>query len=391
MKRLRHDLNYLTSAGLLAAALAAAATGIVAHLWDLNDFWYHTYSSYVMVGFALVHVWLNWGKMIRYARFRFSAQPERAPAASAAPAPQRLPVPHTTSHAPETVRPGIGRAMARMAVSRRGVLGLALGGIGGALVGRGLRQPPPIAQGADLGVVYHQWSKPGVIDVLGTVANWGQQPPLYKAYPDAPTIALPRPRLDGGLPTEEAISRRRSVRAYSSAPLTLDQLSRVLFMMGGINAERWGNRVRTAPSSGALYPIEAYVVVHNVAGLEPGVYHYGVQGHTLTLLRPGDFREQVVQQGLMQEFLGQSGVVIFLTIMLQRMRFKYQDRSYRYGLIEAGHLGQNIYLAATSIGLGACAVGAFMDDQINAMLGVDGIEEAALYMLTIGNVAPGEL
>lgn len=87
----------------------------------------------------------------------------------------------------------------------------------------------------------------------------------------------------------------------------------------------------------------------------------------------------------MQEFLGEANVVLFMTVIFQRMRFKYQDRTYRYGLIEAGHLGQNAYLAATSMGLGACAIGAFMDDDINAMLGVDGKNEAAIYMLAIGS------
>lgn len=386
MKRFQHDLNYLTSAGLLLAALASALTGIVAQLWDLNDFWYHTYASYIMVAFALTHVWINWRKMIGYARFRFRKR--RAPYARrvivddgydrAAPPDQLPPVAAEPANLAQTVL--------RTAVSRRGILSLAIGGIGGYVVGRGLRQPPPIAHGADLGVLYHQWSKPGVIDVLGTVANWGTQPPLYKTYPAAPQIVLPTPRLTGGLSTEEAIQRRRSARAYSGTPMTLDELSRVLFAMGGINGERWGNRLRTAPSSGALFPIEAYPVVHNVEGLSPGVYHYGVDNHSLAQLRAADLREHVVQQGLMQEFLGQCNVVIFLTIMLQRMRFKYQDRSYRYGLIEAGHLGQNIYLAATSMGLGACAVGAFMDDSINALLGLDGVEEAALYMLAVGKV-----
>ena len=75
---------------------------------------------------------------------------------------------------------------------------------------------------------------------------------------------------------------------------------------------------------------------------------------------------------------------MFLTMILQRMRFKYQDRAYRYGLIEAGHIGENLYLAATSMGLGACAVGAFMDDDMNALLGVDGVEEAIVYMLALG-------
>jgi SagB-type dehydrogenase family enzyme len=101
-------------------------------------------------------------------------------------------------------------------------------------------------------------------------------------------------------------------------------------------------------------------------------------------VRAGDFRETVVQQGLSQEYLGQCNVVLFLTQILQRMRFKYQDRSYRYGLLEAGHIGENVYLAATSMGLGACGIGAYMDDEINAMLGVDGVEEATVYMLSAG-------
>lgn len=88
----------------------------------------------------------------------------------------------------------------------------------------------------------------------------------------------------------------------------------------------------------------------------------------------------------MQDFLGDANVVLFLTVIFQRMRFKYQDRTYRYGLIEAGHLGQNAYLAATSMGLGACAIGAFLDDDMNRMLGVDGRTEAAVYMLSVGTV-----
>jgi SagB-type dehydrogenase family enzyme len=94
-----------------------------------------------------------------------------------------------------------------------------------------------------------------------------------------------------------------------------------------------------------------------------------------------------MQQGLMQDYLGQVSAVVFLTMIMQRMRFRYQDRTYRYGLLEAGHLGQNLYLAATSMGLGACAIGAFMDDDINRMLGVDGVEEAAVYMLALGRRA----
>ena len=104
-------------------------------------------------------------------------------------------------------------------MSRRGLLGLAIGGVAGALLGRGLRQAPPIPQGSDVGVIYHQWSKPGIIDALGSVANWGQPVELYKGYPAARRIPLPPPPtgedLDTGLAAARAIAERRSVRAFA--------------------------------------------------------------------------------------------------------------------------------------------------------------------------------
>ena len=171
LKRLRHDLNHLISAGLLMTATITAITGIVAHLWDLNDFWYHTYAGYAMAVFALAHVWLNVRRMVRYARFRFGrgvAAPQLAAWKPTSPAPA---VPGTAI-APGPERQGLLRATRRAIVSRRGFLALALGAAGGLFVGRGLRQPPPIPHGSDLGVIYHEWSKPGVIDVFGTVADW---------------------------------------------------------------------------------------------------------------------------------------------------------------------------------------------------------------------------
>ncbi len=381
MKRLRHDLNYAISAGLLVAAIVAITTGVVAHLWDLNDFVYHTYAGYVMTALSIGHVWLNWGRMVGYVRFRLGGLGRAAGMKAQAPAPSVAPVPAVAAAGRVPKRPS-----GSVWTSRRGFLGLTIGGLAGFLGGRGLRQPPVIAQGSDLGVVYHEWSKPGVIDVLGSVANWGQQPPLYKEYPEARQIRLPKPSGEGEVTAEQAIHRRRSIRDYSGKPMTLEQLSRVLFYTGGINSERWGSQLRAAPSSGALYPIELYPVVNRVDGLRSGLYHYGVRDHSLAELRVADLRQTVVRHGLMQEFLGEANVVLFMTVIFQRMRFKYQDRTYRYGLIEAGHLGQNAYLIATSMGLGACAIGAFMDDDINAMLGVDGKNEAAIYMLAIGNV-----
>jgi SagB-type dehydrogenase family enzyme len=390
MTRLRHDLNFVSSAGLILTGLTTGITGIVADLWDLNDFWYHTVSGYVMGGFALLHVALNWGRMVGYAKFRLRGAAARiasnGPPSAARPAPT-APALKTTSPAvdPGPVEP-IG-VLTRATLSRRGLLGLVIGGLGGLLLGRGLRPPPTIAGGSDVGVIYHQWSKPGVIDALGSVANWGQPVELYKAYPGASSIALPEPGLDGGMPAAWAIATRRSTRSYSTRPMSLDELSRFMFLTTGVSADAFGNARRTAPSSGALYPIEVYPIVHNVDGIESGVYHYAYREHALELVRAEDMRSRVVEQGLGQEFLGQCGAVLFVTMILQRMRPKYQDRSYRYGLLEAGHVGENAYLAATEMGLGACGIGAFMDDAMNEMIGVDGVEEAVVYMLAVGHPA----
>jgi SagB-type dehydrogenase family enzyme len=390
MTRLRHDLNFVSSAGLILTGLTTGISGIVADLWDLNDFWYHTVSGYVMGGFALLHVALNWGRMVGYAKFRLRGAADRfssnGPRSAARPAAPSL-APKTTNPAavPEPVAP-IG-VLARATLSRRGLLGLVVGGVAGLVLGRGLRPPPTIAGGSDVGVIYHQWSKPGVIDALGSVANWGQPVELYKAYPGASSIALPEPILDGGMPAALAIATRRSTRSYSTQPMSLDELSRFMYLTTGVSADVFGNARRTAPSSGALYPIEVYPVVHNVDGIESGVYHYAYREHALELVRAEDMRSRVVEQGLGQEFLGQCGAVLFVTMILQRMRPKYQDRSYRYGLLEAGHVGENAYLAATEMGLGACGIGAFMDDAMNEMIGVDGVEEAVVYMLAVGHPA----
>jgi SagB-type dehydrogenase family enzyme len=381
MTRLRHDVDFLTTVALLVTVVATALTGVIADLWDLNDFWYHTVAGYAMGVFAVAHVLLNQDRLIAYGRFRWRSLRQPRP-----PAP--VPVPLRRSAPERDVEPAQPAwAIARSLVSRRGLFGLTAGGVAGIVLGRGLRPAPPIEAGADVGVIYHQWSKPGIIDALGSLANWGQPVALYKRYPEADIVGLPPPDLEGGLRTTEAIARRRSTRDYVATPMTREELSRLLFLTSGIATDKYGNARRTAPSSGALYPIEVYAVVHRVEGIEPGVYHYAYQEHGLERVRSGDYRAKIVEQGISQQFLGECGVVLFLTMILQRMRPKYQDRSYRYGLLEAGHLGENAYLAATSMGLGACGVGAFMDDAINEMLGVDGVEEAVVYMLAAGRIA----
>jgi SagB-type dehydrogenase family enzyme len=376
MKRLRHDVNALVSIALLVTTTIAILTGIIADVWDLTGFVFHTYAGYVMAALVMFHVALNWGRLRRYVYVRLfrsgSTARTRSPA-SATVHPRRPTV--------ERSAPGVVRALH----TRRGFLGVLIGGLAGLAIGRSTaRVRPDVPFGSDLGVAYHQWSKPGMSDLFGAIASWGAQPPLYKTYPDSPRIMLPPPDDRPGLALETAIQQRRSVRHYIDEPLTLAELSRLLYYTGGINAERFGVTLRAAPSAGALYPIETYLAIHRVADLRPGVYHYNVADHSLSLLRDADVRGETVRHGLMQEFLGTCNAVVYFTVILQRLRWRYQERAYRYALLEAGHLAQNLYLAATSLGMGVCAVGAFLDDEVNAMLGVDGEQEAAVYMLAVG-------
>jgi len=280
--------------------------------------------------------------------------------------------------------------------ARRSLLVSALAAVGGFALGwlaprqRGTEPPAGTTDlgaadlgAADLGAFYHQWSKPGHGPALGAAPDWGRQPPRTKTYPAASRIPLPDPSGWQALSLEQTIAARRSVRDYTAQPLTLDALSRLLHAAQGITEPRRG--LRAAPSAGALYPIELYPVVRDVVGLEPGIYHYAVQEHALEQVQAGDPHSAVMQAGLGQAVLGQAAVCFVLSAIFQRTRFKYRERTYRYVLLEAGHVGQNLCLAATGLGLGACTVGAFDDDDLNELLGLDGQEEAALYIIAVGN------
>ncbi|MGC9396082.1 MAG: SagB/ThcOx family dehydrogenase [Anaerolineae bacterium] len=380
-RRSNYDMRYLTSALLLVAVVAAFLTGWLSDAWGINTFIVHTYAGYAMAVLALIHTLLEWPRLWAYARSRLqprgaSATRRDTPAATEA----AEDTPAATGAAPSSAVP----EKAKRFLSRRDLLSALLGGAGGLILGWRLGTPAAQPEEADLGMQYHAWSKPGVPNPLAPLLDWGQRPPQYKVYPDAPRIPLPDPGDARGLSLEDAIRQRRSVRTYTGASMTREALSRLLFHTGGITAEQWSTGLRAAPSAGALYPIETYVLAHRVEGLDAGVYHYAVQDHALAQVRAGDVRNEIVRAGILQNFLGEANVVLVLTSIFQRLRWKYRERTYRYALLEAGHIGQNVYLAATSLGMGACAVGAFNDDAVNALVGVEGVEEAALYVLAVG-------
>jgi SagB-type dehydrogenase family enzyme len=212
-----------------------------------------------------------------------------------------------------------------------------------------------------------------------------EKPSQYKTYPGAKLIKLP-PLNYKGMSVEDAILKRRSVRNYSAKALSLSQLSQLLFAAQGITGKIYGQPLRTAPSAGALYPFEVYMVVNNVQGLAKGIYHYAILKHALELVKPGDFSKEITDAGIKQEMLGDADVTFMLSAVFNRVRHKYGERGFRYVYIEAGHISQNIFLQAVSLGLGSVSVGAFFDSDVNRLIGIDGHEEAVIYLHAVGTV-----
>jgi len=197
---------------------------------------------------------------------------------------------------------------------------------------------------------------------------------------------LPKPKIAGGVSVEEAIARRRSIREYRDEPLTIGELSQILWAAQGITDPV--NMFRAAPSAGALYPLEVYVIVRSngVIGLNPGIYKYNPLGHEIVKVRDGDFSYELFNACLSQEWVRGAQVNIVITAIYGRTTWRYGDRGReRYVHMEVGHVGENIYLQCVSLGLGTVAVGAFSDDQVWSILGKPK-DETPLYVMPIGRV-----
>jgi len=214
--------------------------------------------------------------------------------------------------------------------------------------------------------------------------DWNKKPERYKSYPRAQKIKLESFQREGGMALWEAIQKRRSCRAFDEKPIKREALSQLLWAGQGATKISKDFELRAAPSAGALYPIETYCAIQNVECLETGLYHYDVRRHELELMSPGDFREVLAKAALDQDFLAEAGVVFIWTAVFDRTKWKYKDRAYRYVYLDAGQIAQNLALAAVSLGLGSCQVGALYDHEINALLAVDGQEESVVYMTAVG-------
>lgn len=213
----------------------------------------------------------------------------------------------------------------------------------------------------------------------------GVYPPQpYKRYEDVPVLPLPEPLTEGGRPLWEVVRRRRSVRRYAERPLTLTDLSQLLWATQGITAHKHGYALRSAPSAGALYPVETYLVVNAVEGVSPGAYHYEAGAHRLAELKRGRFGALVAAAALGQTKLERCAVVFIWSAVLPRATWRYHQRSYRYIYLDAGHIAQNLALAAVGLELGTCQIGAFFDDELNEFLALDGTDETVIYLSAVG-------
>jgi SagB-type dehydrogenase family enzyme len=221
-------------------------------------------------------------------------------------------------------------------------------------------------------------------EIGGRPLDWASKPDMYKRYPSAPRVPLSAPQRSGGAGMWEVLAVRRSVRRFQDEPLSESELSQLLWAAQGITAGAGEYAFRTAPSAGALYPVETYVVVNSVSDLEAGVYHYAVRDHALEQVKAGDFRIEAARAALDQGMAALANLVFIWTAVFQRSKWKYRQRAYRYCYLDAGHLAQNVALAAVALGLGSCQIAALYDDEANSLLGVDGEEESTLYMTVVG-------
>lgn len=212
-------------------------------------------------------------------------------------------------------------------------------------------------------------------------------PPVENSTPESSDGAVihPAPRAESSVSVEEALRKWRSVRVYAGVPLALADIGQILWAAQGVTDERG---YRAAPSAGALYPLEVYVVAGDVTDLAPGVYHYHPEEHLLTRINGTDRRIDLEAAAIDQAFVGDAPATLVIAAIPERMTAKYGDRGIRYVDMEAGHAAENIYLQATASSLGTVAIGAFDDDRVREILMLPA-NTTPLYLMPVGKIISG--
>ncbi len=195
-------------------------------------------------------------------------------------------------------------------------------------------------------------------------------------------IELPQPVTDGDMSIEKALTLRRSVRSYSSEPLNLAEVSQLLWSAQGITNEQG---FRTAPSAGATFPLEMFMVVNNVDGLKKGIYHYQPHGHQLEFIRDEDVSSALFRACLSQSMITDGGAVLVFAADFERTTERYGERGIRYVHNEIGHAGQNVHLQAAAMDLGTVVIGAYRDDEVEGILQLrENLN--VLYLMPVGRI-----
>ena len=243
----------------------------------------------------------------------------------------------------------------------------------------------------DIGDKFQQETKYDPEKLMAYSLDWSRRPEPYKNY-ESPLAIIPLPEPD--MKTEsnlwQLLQGRRSRREYDAErTLKGELLSALLWATQGITAKYGESLFRTAPSAGGLYPVETYLSLRAVEGLQPGIYHFRPHALDLEFLRKGDHSRELAQAALGQMMVMDAQCTFIWTAVVERSKWKYRQRAYRYIYLDAGHIAQNLYLAAEGMGLGVCAIGALFDDKVNSLLRIDGVEETVLYMATVGWPSPG--
>ncbi|MGM0653332.1 MAG: SagB/ThcOx family dehydrogenase [Bacillota bacterium] len=232
---------------------------------------------------------------------------------------------------------------------------------------------------------YQKLSRYSRDTLSGKSLDWDKKPPLYKQYPpNLKRFDLDKPDRSGGEPLYHLLQQRRSVRNYNPDKISNNKLSQVLWASQGISLQTEYHQFRTTPSAGGLFPIETYCVINSVEGFPAGVYHYQVSYHNLVLLKEGNFGLDLARAALGQKMMRDASFNLVWTAMIDRSRWKYDQRAYRYIYLDAGHIAQNTALAAVSCELGSCQIGAFFDEEVEQIIGVDGEKEFVIYMTSVG-------
>jgi len=206
---------------------------------------------------------------------------------------------------------------------------------------------------------------------------------IMNANMETKIIQLPAPRQDSPVSIEKALLKRKSVRHYTDESLFLTEVSQLLWAAQGITVRPDGRKGRTAPSAGALYPLEIYLTVRKVDGLEPGVYRFIQEEHKLEKVLAGDIHTELSAAALGQPWVAQAPINIVIGAVYERTTKKYGDRGIRYVHMEVGHVGQNISLQVISLNLGTVVVGAFDDKRVKEIINM-AKDVVPLYIMPVG-------